>query len=446
MTNWLLVFLALYVLVWQPAIVWWMLENSELYQLALLNWGVFLIALIISSICKPNKNKTKENEVKLVQKSEEKVSRIESDEGVAIVEVEKKEEIVVETNKDENQQESLEDKNEVIEENEEGAKEKIDNTKNEKTMKETVSIPKIVQPITWNTAKKRRKRERKWGQWLVLLLTLGIAAVIAFTLWEFLEDWWIAIALFLGRILYLVIGKLFDVNGFYNAKKLFTNWLYIVLILAWIGYGLYTMQEENKSFNLLPEWRANKVTSYIKGWFENDKGEKSVIDTWAIYIFEGTWEVITNLDENDTEVNDGVLNIEGDDVNVEDGEEKIEENTLSAEEAKEKVTMWEAIKSLLSSWVTLSTKTNSTFKYVSKTSELYPYFKTAQEKWMIWSDTDPSKLVSCETFITMKWLAEWWDVWSYVKTQIKNVYWNKATELWKLNWCTKWAYVTKGNL
>ena len=318
-------------------------------------------------------------------------------------------------------------------------------------MKETVSIPKIVQPITWNTTKKRRKRERKWGQWLVLLLTLGIAAVIAFTLWEFLEDWWIAIALFLGRILYLVIGKLFDVNGFYNAKKLFTNWLYIVLILAWIGYGLYTMQEENKSFNLLPEWRANKVTSYVKGWFENDKGEKSTIDTWAIYIFEGTWEVITNLDENDVQINDESLNIEDDNINVENGEkkieeEKIEENTLSAEEAKEKVTMWEAIKSLLSSWVTLSTKTNSTFKYVSKTSELYPYFKTAQEKWMIWSDTDPSKLVSCETFITMKWLAEWWDVWSYVKTQIKNVYWNKAAELWKLNWCTKWAYVTKGNL
>ena len=40
-----------------------------------------------------------------------------------------------------------EDKNEAIEEDEE-AKEKIDNTKNEKTMKETVSIPKIVQPIT----------------------------------------------------------------------------------------------------------------------------------------------------------------------------------------------------------------------------------------------------------------------------------------------------------
>ena len=95
MTNGLLIFLALYVLVGQPAIVWWMINNAQLYQLAWLNALIFLIALIISAIFKPNKSK--DSSAKLVQKSEEKVSRIESDEGVAIVEVEKKTEVVVET-------------------------------------------------------------------------------------------------------------------------------------------------------------------------------------------------------------------------------------------------------------------------------------------------------------------------------------------------------------
>ncbi|MBO7095066.1 hypothetical protein J6V86_02615 [bacterium] len=42
-------------------------------------------------------HKSKDNSAKLVQKSEEKVSRIEKDNGVAIVEVEKKTEVVVET-------------------------------------------------------------------------------------------------------------------------------------------------------------------------------------------------------------------------------------------------------------------------------------------------------------------------------------------------------------
>ena len=438
MTNWLLIFLALYVLVWQPAIVWWMINNTQLYQLAWLNALIFLIALVISAIFKPNKSK--DNSSKLVQKSEEKVSRIENDEGIAIVEVEKKTEVVVETWNTENE--------------EEHTKEKLEEKSEDKPMKETVSIPKIVQPITWHQTPKKRKRERMWWQRLILLLTLATAAVIAWTLWEFLWNRWIAIALFLWRILYLVIGKLFDVNGFFNAKKLFTNRLYILLILAWIGYGVYTMQQEDKSFNLLPLWWSDKVAEYVKDLFKKEELEQ--IDTSAIYIFEWTWEVIANT--GDTELIDNTWDVENAEVEGLDTENSepeketelqdiVEEEAteLSPEEAKKQVTMWEAIKAILA-WTTLSTKTNSTFKYVSKSNELYPYFKTAQEKGMIWTDADPSKIVSCETYITMKWLAEWWSVWNYVKSEIKSAYWKKATELWKLNWCQKWKYVTKWNL
>ena len=438
MTTWLLIFLALYVLVGQPAIVWWMLDNTQLYELAWLNAWVFLIALIISAIFKPNKSK--DNSAKLVQKSEEKVSRIENDNGVAIVEVEKKTEVVVETWDTENE--------------EWNAEEKLEEKSEERPMKETVTIPKIVQPLTWHAPTKKRKRESRWGQRLILLLTLAIAAVIAWTLWEFLGNRWIAIALFLWWILYLVIGKLFDVNGFFNAKKLFTNRLYIVLILAWIGYGVYTMQQEDRSFNLLPEWWTNKVAEYVKDLFK--KEELEPIDTSAIYIFEWTWEVITNT--GDTELVDNTLEVENTETENLDNENSESENEtetqdviedetleLTPEEAKKQVTMWEAIKSILA-WIALSTKTNSTFKYVSKSNELYPYFKTAQEKWMIWTDADPSKMVSCETYITMKWLAEWWNVGSYAKGEIKSAYWKKATELWKLNGCQKWKYVTKWNL
>ena len=431
MTNGLLIFLALYVLVWQPAIVWWMINNIQLYQLAWLNALIFVIALIISSIFKPNK--PKDNSAKVVQKSEEKVSRIENDNGVAIVEVEKKTEVVVET----------------WDENEEESAEKLGEKSEEKPMKETVSIPKIVQPIAWHSTPKKRKKESRWGQRVILLLTLAIAAVIAWTLWEFLENRWIAIALFLGWILYLVIGKLFDVNGFFNAKKLFTNRLYIILILAWIWYGVYTMQQEDKS--ILPPDFWEKVSSYIKNFFKHEEPEP--IDTSAIYIFEWTWEVITNT--WDSEILDNTWVVENAEINNENCEPENEDEPevpaenetpeLTPEEAKKQVTMWEAIKAILA-WATPSTKTNSTFKYVSKSNELYPYFKTAQEKWMIGTDVDPSKIVSCETYITMKWLAEWWSVWSYAKGEIKSAYWKKATELWKLNGCQKWKYVTKWNL
>ncbi len=458
MTNWLWLFLAFYILAIQPALLGWMLNNCGLYQLAGLNAGVFFIARVISAMCKPNKEKSNDdNTTKLIEKSEEKVSRIENNNGIAIVEVEKKTEVVV-AQEDETQKENTEK-----EDWEEKLEEKLEDKSEERPMRENITIPKIVQPLTWHQTPKKRKKERKWGQRIILLLTLGVATIIARTLREFLGNRWIWIALFFGRILYLVIGKLFDINWFYNAKKLFTNRLYIILILAWIVYWIYTTQD-NASLNLIKD----KAISYIKDQFDSKKENESTTNTWdIIYIFEWTGEVIPNIDiENNTGSNE--WNIKNETWMIEDTEVntwitediEIEENnievlpeittedqtpTLSPEEAKKQVTMWEAIKFLLE-WATLSTKTNISFKYVSKSNELYPYFKTAQERWMIWTDTDPSKIVSCDTYITMKWLREWRDVGSYTKNNVKAVYWAKAEQLWKLNGCQKWKYVTKWNL
>ena len=460
MTNWLKFFLAFYILVGQPALLGWMLDNSSLYQLAWLNAWVFVIAWIISALCKPSKPKAVDNTAKITERSEEKVSRIENDEGIAVVSVEKKQEVVVETTNNEVQEENPEW---LVENNEEKLEEKPEEEKTpERPMRESVTIPKIVQPLSWHQAPKKRKRERARWQRLVLLLTLGLAAVMAWTLREFLWNRWISIALFLWWILYLVIGKLFDINGFYNAKKLFTNRLYIVLIIAWLGYGIYVAQDYN-SLNLIKD----KAVSYVKDWFETNKETGKTFDTWnevstgdIIYIFEWTWEVIPDIEDNTEILNEtwnsenGTWASENEEI-VKNSESEIEvqpeptvnnqTSELSPEEAKKQVTMWEAIKSLLA-WAKLSTKTNVSFRYVSKSNELYPYFKTAQEKWMIWTDTDPSKLVSCDTYITMKWIREWRNVWSYSKDNVKAVYWNKAVELWKLNGCEKWKYVTKWNL
>ena len=467
MTNWLWLFLAFYILVGQPAILGRMLDNYSLYQLAGLNAGVFFIAWIISAMCKSPKKQTKtesitsqllwenaENNsgswVSVVKVQETTVKEIE----VAKVDIEEtlpEPEATPEENIQSNIAE--ENKEEIQEEIKEKPKEEKPEEKTpERPMRETVSIPKIVQPLSWHQTPKKRKREIARGQWLILLLTLAVAAVIAWTLWEFLWNRWIAIALFLWWILYLVIGKLFDINWFYNAKKLFTNRLYIILIIAWIGYGVYASQDD-ASLKLIKD----KAISYVQDRFKSEKENNSEVDTWdIIYLFEWTGEVITdleNLNETGTIENEAE-NTEIDTWIVENIQPEIEVQpepvvdqtpVLSDEEAKKQVTMWEAIKSLVG-WSTLSTKTNVSFKYVSKSNELYPYFKTAQEKWMIGTDTDPSKLVSCDTYITMKWIREWRNVGTYTKNNVKSVYWNKAAELWKLNGCEKWKYVTKWNL
>jgi hypothetical protein len=101
---------------------------------------VFLISWLISSLSKSSKNKSdNENKVKLVEKSEEKVSRIENDNGVAIVEVAKKE-VVVETSKDENEA--------LIENTEEKVEDKLEEKVSDRPMRENVTIPKIVQPLS----------------------------------------------------------------------------------------------------------------------------------------------------------------------------------------------------------------------------------------------------------------------------------------------------------
>jgi len=442
MTNWLLIFLVLYLLVMQPVLFWRIFDNYTLFWLAWLNLAIFLLAWIISQLSKKNKSKNWENTVKLTEKTEEKISKIENNNGVSLVEIEKKEESIVEA------------VNEKQEENTEKLEEKNTEKKSEVPMKETVSIPKIVQPLTGYSSKKKKK-DLKWWQRVILLITLCLVTVIAWTLWEFLGNRWIAIALFLWWILYLVIGKLFDIDGFYNAKKLFTNWLYVVLILAGIWYGIYSMQQVNKS--ILPPDFSEKLTTYMKNLFESDDEKSESEPVEMKYIFEWTGEVITDIESN-IENLDNTWTIEDEKINEEvnawvvenDSEIEVQpENETqpeaiaeaqpsipSAEDSKTQVTMWEAVKSLLA-WAKLSTKTNTTFKHVSKSSELYPYFKTAQEKWMIWTDTDPSKIVSCETFITMKWIREWRNVWTYSKDEIKTAYRNKATQLWKLNWCKK---------
>ncbi len=474
MTNWLKIFLAFYILVGQPALLGWMMDNYSLYQLAWLNAWVFLIARLISVLCKSSKSKdSSDNTSKVIEKSEEKISRIENDNWVAVVSMEKKQEVVVESLKNEDQEKLVEwlvtnkseDSGEKVEEN---LVEKIP----ERPMRESVSIPKIVQPLSWHSVpKKKQKEELKWWQWLVLLITLGLAAVVAWTLWVFLWGWWIAVALFLGWLLYLVIWKLFGVSGFDNAKKLFTNWLYVIWILIWIGYGAYTMQQENQS-SLSSDF-SQKVSDYVKNRFVSD--DSSELGTWdEIYVFEWTGEVILDswlegvwtIENESWDIENGGWLDEVNSLTVESSESGIipqpevvsqeeiapqpeitsqEEITSTVDNPEREVTWWEAIKHLLQ-WYTLSTKTDKSFTYVAKSNELYPYFKTAQEKAMIWTDVNPNKRISCETYMSLKWILEWWSVNIYDRSQTRVIYWNKANELGKTNWCGRWGFVKVKNL
>jgi hypothetical protein len=107
--------------------------------------------------------------------------------------------------------------------------------------------------------------------------------------------------------------------------------------------------------------------------------------------------------------------------------------------------MLEALKYVIdTTGIPLSTKTDINFTSISKNSPDYPYFRTAYEKRMIGKTTDPSKQISCETYIVIKGLGENWQVGNY--TDIKAAYRKKAEALNKLNGCTKGGRVTSATL
>lgn len=94
--------------------------------------------------------------------------------------------------------------------------------------------------------------------------------------------------------------------------------------------------------------------------------------------------------------------------------------------------------------IPLSTKTDINFTMVNKGTTDYAYFKTAYEKRMIGKSTDPSKQISCETYIVIKGLGENWQVGNY--TDIKAAYRSKAEELDALNGCVEGGRVTSATL
>lgn len=81
----------------------------------------------------------------------------------------------------------------------------------------------------------------------------------------------------------------------------------------------------------------------------------------------------------------------------------IEEKT----NADSEVRMIDAIKHLIQiNNIPLSSSKNVRFSHVAQNNENYPYMKTALEKRMIGSTTNPNLVISCDVYIVMKGLAE----------------------------------------
>jgi hypothetical protein len=289
------------------------------------------------------------------------------------------------------------------------------------------------------------------------LITLIISIAIHFIISEFFTYRSILLSLVIGYVLFIIIGKVCSLNGFEKARKLASTRVYLLLIVLAGAYaGAYVAKQGELVEKYLPElWEISlfytpeDIDTY-QNEHPNDIEIQPALSSSGEYIYDGTGELLSDSRETDlssgttalsgtTETETGTLVStvsSGNDVKV----EEISTEVVSTGAIKD-VTMIDAIKHVIDvNSIPLSTKTDIAFTSVSKTNSNYPYFKTAYEKRMIGKNTDPSKQISCETYMVIKGLGEGRAVGNY--TDVKAAYWQQAEKLGKLNGCTKGGWVT----
>lgn len=249
---------------------------------------------------------------------------------------------------------------------------------------------------------------------LVIFWLKDIALYLRFLAWIF---WWIFV--------FMVWWLLFN----YKSLRVWEWKFYLIMLILCLIWSIIRLL--NIDFSVFKFWSDETLQDFSEG----------VVQEWdVIWDFsediENSWENLV-LTWEDNELQEGTwidvfLWGESDETEEIDS---IDENALA--------TFADVIKFLLEN-ETLSTKTDLAFSYIWKSNPDYAYYKTAYEKKMIGKDLQPTKNLMCETYVVMKWLAEWRNVWKY--TDIKQTYWNYAKNNGLLPSCQYGKYVKISDL
>ncbi len=264
------------------------------------------------------------------------------------------------------------------------------------------------------------------------------------------------LALLSGYLWFWILSSLFVPQ----KTNLFFKMYRYGLLLATLGMAVYVVYGDVQSPDSYIDDVYSQTKNYIVKFLEKkqeDKGEISkgeVIDV----VLSSTGDVVdtlsgkVDLGSGNREVLSGNIVISG--ASVATGS-SVTGNVATVERVKEELelssdplTMMQAIQYLFKEHnVVLDTRKNIKFKNLSYNHEDYSYFKTAYKKRLIGKNSNPDALLSCDTYIIMKGLVEWWKVKeSDKKADIFSAYWNRAKQLDKLHWCKKGEKVSEKTL
>lgn len=259
----------------------------------------------------------------------------------------------------------------------------------------------------------KKETEFKMGHLWIFIISFLFGILVAF----WLNDTALYLRVWAG-ILWAIIVFLFGWLIFnYKAFRVWEWKFYLILLILALIWSIIKLLNIDFSVFQFKSWdETNNLT------WEVVEGNVVIPEEDVITDFENFEDNLTWVNE---EINENTWEV------VEDLQEDVDLDALA--------TFADVIKYLLKD-EKLSTKTDLAFSYIWKSNPDYAYYKTAYEKKMIWKDLQPTKNLMCETYVVMKWLAEWRNVWKY--TDIKQAYWAYAKTNWLLPNCQYGKYVT----
>lgn len=266
-----------------------------------------------------------------------------------------------------------------------------------------------------------------------------LQSILAWLLWSESKFYWLALVNFVFIMLIAILTRWSDKTedvekntehkSMMNTKKSWKNnifwWLLGIIIVLALAFFWLKFFNWDFNFNDWDFWDNHQ-----------DNNSWDVVSEWDIILEELTWNVVENSWSDVLSWNLFATWSEVEQTWF------AEQSWLDNQENLDKLaTFREVVKFLLndSNNYELNYNTNVVFINVSKSDVDYPYFRTAYDKKMIWTDINPNKNLLCETYLVMKWLAEWRNVWSY--SDIKKAYRDYASKNGLLPKCQKWKYV-----
>lgn len=260
------------------------------------------------------------------------------------------------------------------------------------------------------------KKETEFKMWHLWIFVVSFLFGILVSFW--LKD----VALYLrvwAWILWAIIVFLFGWLIFdYKAFRVWEGKFYLILLILALIWSVIELL--NIDFSVF-QFKSHEDIDGLSWNYVEENEENIVIPEEEIILEDNTWDVLTWSDDDAFEDLWELSEIFW---------ENVDFDSLA--------TFSDVVKYLLKDEI-LSTKTDLAFSYIWKSNPDYAYYKTAYEKKMIWKDLQPTKNLMCETYVVMKWLAEWRNVWKY--SDIKQAYWNYAQNNWLLPSCGYWNYV-----